>query len=363
MALPDTGITTTLVGTTLGVATRNVGNLCRSESVNKWAKNKPIQLDKVTGVTEVERQAAGYGINVQGSYDQPRGKNEYYDEPYRLGDFRGYNHQALPPVWVDIVSISGFGIPSGATAPWTLKAGSKYTIVSRFVAGEIDPYYINPKTVREKNTDVGGGYGGVAWTYRPNLTADVIVPNARVQTAGLIGGPTHSFQFTAVPYGGTGEKLRAEYVRYNGTTNNQYLTVGEEIMDPNYRSLIVIEPLALSFDHGNSPSLVYDPIENNVGYSDWIINGENVPVTVYVRAQYTHNGTGLSYDTTGADMTVAANTTVRLFNLINMQGWGVGSNSYTLSLIWLYFKDSNGNEFIVDTRTNQNLNVTVTQPI
>ncbi len=106
MALPNTGITTTLVGTTLGVATRNVGNLCRAESINKWSKWKPVNHTSVTGLTEAQFSALKYGINifelsstVGTTYNSA---NWVYNKPTsispkRLGDFRTYEHTAPVP--------------------------------------------------------------------------------------------------------------------------------------------------------------------------------------------------------------------------------------------------------------------------
>ena len=42
MALGTTSITTTLVGNTIGVASKDVGTLCSSSSINKWSKHKPV---------------------------------------------------------------------------------------------------------------------------------------------------------------------------------------------------------------------------------------------------------------------------------------------------------------------------------
>ena len=65
MALPTTGITTTLVGTTLGVGTRNVGNLCKAESVNMWSKMKPVRKSKVTPmIIPDDFQSVNYGIGI-----------------------------------------------------------------------------------------------------------------------------------------------------------------------------------------------------------------------------------------------------------------------------------------------------------
>ncbi|WP_286847095.1 hypothetical protein [Proteiniphilum sp. UBA5463] len=113
MALPDTNISTTLVGTTLGSGSRDVGTLCTHPNINKWSRWKPIRSNKVAGLVETDLENAQFGfsfpveINAGVSilsqnwvYDKPRGLA--YNEGYRLGDFRGYNHQAIIPFTISI---------------------------------------------------------------------------------------------------------------------------------------------------------------------------------------------------------------------------------------------------------------------
>lgn len=360
MALPNTGISTTLVGTTLVVATRNVGNLCRAESINKWSAHKPVRFNKEGGLTEEDFQSAKYGINpIDEAYERPRGKNETYNEPFRLGDFRGYNHQALPPVWVDVVAITGFGITTGQQPPYNLKAGQSYTIEARFVAGDIDPKYIDVTTDRIKNTSESGGYGGLAWTYRPHMTEQITIANNKVFSALTVSGATHTFTFVAVQSGGSGEVLRVEYLRYTGTTNNTYLTVGKEIMQPNYRDLITIEPIYTGFDKSFNLSLFYDSMLNAVSLSGRIYNNESFAVQVYYKCNYTHLGTNTSYTSTSPTATITANTSGISFFIENLLGWSEGTNNYRIDILWMYFKDSFGNEFILDTRSNELLSVYV----
>ncbi len=107
MALPNTNITTTLVGTTLGSSSRDVGTLCTHPNINKWSKWKPVRFNKVEGLTLADLTGVDFGLipppnntdylNVIGFkwvYARPRGGA---NEPYRLGDFRNYNNIA-PPV-------------------------------------------------------------------------------------------------------------------------------------------------------------------------------------------------------------------------------------------------------------------------
>lgn len=112
MALPTTGISTTLVRTALGESTNDIGTLCRSTNINKWSKWKPIRADNVTGIDTGILAGATYGLNISSygsvasvvsaygingglwAYLMPRGGA--VDEPYRIGDFRNYDHSSPP---------------------------------------------------------------------------------------------------------------------------------------------------------------------------------------------------------------------------------------------------------------------------
>ena len=105
--LPNSGITTTLVANELGVSTHSVSQLCTSSNINIFSKYKPVKwpYTNVDGVTDRWRSVNGNcgilvpdatslpssGPMAKWQHDKPRGGSS---EPYRLGDFRGYNHSA-----------------------------------------------------------------------------------------------------------------------------------------------------------------------------------------------------------------------------------------------------------------------------
>ena len=108
-ALPTTGITTSMVAKAIGEGSNDVGTLCKSTKINKWSKWKPIRSNKITGITEQDLQSANFGFPLQGLTDDPQDVISYdflynkprggaYNEFFRLGDFRGYNHNALAPL-------------------------------------------------------------------------------------------------------------------------------------------------------------------------------------------------------------------------------------------------------------------------
>lgn len=105
MALPNSNITTSLVKTTIGASTNNVGALCTHPKINKWSKWKPVSFNSVNGLTVANLQSVNFGlvpppsntsyasvVSGKWSYQRPAGGSS---SPYRLGDFRNYNHEAM----------------------------------------------------------------------------------------------------------------------------------------------------------------------------------------------------------------------------------------------------------------------------
>lgn len=120
MALDTTGISTTLVANTIGVSSNDVGTLCTSSKINKWSKWKPVRYNTLTGITLEQLSFVNYGLDLLSytnfnnmidamrnnlnnwNYLKPRGMATY-SEPFRLGDFRNYMHDAVNPISEDVV--------------------------------------------------------------------------------------------------------------------------------------------------------------------------------------------------------------------------------------------------------------------
>ena len=85
--LGTTNISMSAVRTLLGESSWTLSGLCTSANINKWAKYKPVRG------TYPASSNYTYGIDVEDdwAYIQP-------NSVYRLGDFRQYNHSALPPI-------------------------------------------------------------------------------------------------------------------------------------------------------------------------------------------------------------------------------------------------------------------------
>lgn len=97
------------VAAVLGVSSKDVGTLCTSTAINKWARRKPIRLvNKWDVATDAQFKTAGFGLKLpSGSsdavtaatkdYEYLRPRGSAYNEPYRITDFINYHHYALPP--------------------------------------------------------------------------------------------------------------------------------------------------------------------------------------------------------------------------------------------------------------------------
>jgi len=87
MALGTVNITMTAIRDSLGESTLRLSELCLSTLINKWSKYKPV------GGVFPQSIWGTYGLSLidsSWSYLRPRGNT--YSEPYRMGDFRGYEH-------------------------------------------------------------------------------------------------------------------------------------------------------------------------------------------------------------------------------------------------------------------------------
>lgn len=105
MALPNTGITVSLVRNTIGENKNDVGQLCTSNKINKWSFYKPITRNKLI-LTDADFYAVNDGFTAQ-SYNNAidcwnaiingsTWTHQTAESPYRLGDFRGYDHNSGP---------------------------------------------------------------------------------------------------------------------------------------------------------------------------------------------------------------------------------------------------------------------------
>ncbi len=102
----------------LGESSNDLATLCKSGNINMWAKYKPTSYAAPFPADWYKAGDGNYGLNISGSnrvttwsalvaeyaktnngygdmYKRPSGSSS---SPYRLGDFRGYNHNANPEI-------------------------------------------------------------------------------------------------------------------------------------------------------------------------------------------------------------------------------------------------------------------------
>ena len=253
MALGIDKISTTVVAQAIGAGTNDVGALCTHVNVNKWSKYKPVKgeyLHPTCGfiITSTTDQRPNVLRNYVWSYDKPTGGQL---SPFRLGDFRGYDHDVRykdKPFGIDVsyTTVGGtlyiscdFGQTTNATlaSPRYMplfvnyyfgvsvyKGATTYNLVHviskcgvnkigsnsgeliqidtstlGFVTGEI--YMIIPFISEMTFIESTGSTGGAGNANKYNLNA-VVVDSATIMKN--IGTPTYPFFFNYYAYQQTG---------------------------------------------------------------------------------------------------------------------------------------------------------------
>lgn len=133
----------------------DLGRLCTHANINKWSKYKPVRFPKDGELTEAEWKSTNYGLGSGTTGDVYSGKPIGGSiSPFRISDFVGYNHDAKPPVSVEIISVNG-----ATSAPFRIYKDEDASIEFKLIPGDIDPKDLSNETVREKILIRVGGLG------------------------------------------------------------------------------------------------------------------------------------------------------------------------------------------------------------
>ena len=117
MSLPYKGLTFEIVAKELGEKSLKLSDLCTSKNINLFAWRKPfayaankVEMDDYQAwrgraygfqlAPQIERPTSGQEL-AEMSYNPPSGGTS---EPFRLGDFRGYDHHAKSPITLNITT-------------------------------------------------------------------------------------------------------------------------------------------------------------------------------------------------------------------------------------------------------------------
>ena len=102
-------ISVSAVQSVLGAADNSIASLCQSSNINLWALRRPIVSSKLYNITDSDRKSANYGFVINGyssalslynalnngtAWKAILPNGTYPTQPCRLGDFRGYAHNA-----------------------------------------------------------------------------------------------------------------------------------------------------------------------------------------------------------------------------------------------------------------------------
>lgn len=178
MAIIDAPVSTEKVKLVLSENSNDVGTLCSSGKINMWAKYKPVRVATPKALTEEQRAAASYGLDAQPvelqypsgnnnasifenalsgtygwSYAKPTGGAQ---SPYRLGDFKGYNHACSCPFYLESVENGNLKaqVLVGCSKPSELPANNLTADVIRAIAGLESPQAAGYGLLYRKNGTV-----------------------------------------------------------------------------------------------------------------------------------------------------------------------------------------------------------------
>lgn len=180
--LGTSNITTTLVGNELGVATRNVRELCTSTNINIHAANKPTyDITKPSGFELIAKGGGNYTAQYRRLVN---------GEAHRLGDFRKYNHYANPAT-LDRVILTPANISTN---------GQTIDVAFWFNTGEIDFREYGFTHIRF--VPIYGGNG--LYNQALSIPLSEVRLNSVISNQGGAGTPYTPFQvYTSISPGGS----------------------------------------------------------------------------------------------------------------------------------------------------------------
>ena len=286
-------VSRTDVKTVLQSSENRLTYLCRLDSINPMSKNKPINYNKIGHLTDYERRGmqsdidAGYyyGVKLVGS-----GWNDFakihetkdttlftakgleWGYPSRLGDFQGYDHNAVPDIGISPLAtsvITGTKLvvtlnvaPNGTGIPY-----SEVLEATHATSGNVDSYLM--AIVTREGTS-GGGLTRLSGS-PVNLTT-TSTTNYEVQLNQAVGSyivsvllyaPQHSQELAQLPAVGEWRDLGNQAVWNN-------------------------DPIVLPNGYWHSLSI----IPNNLPYVSVISVTTN---STYIRMGYTFSASATSY--------------------------------------------------------------------
>lgn len=327
----------------LGSSSNDLGSLCQSAYINKWAKYKPVIVSQLLTTKDnwFKADANTYGFNIP-SFSSPTAVLQAYENgthhwtymkpsggmssPFRLTDFNGYNHNALAPM------------RSQATTATT------YYDTSAIGVSYITQISIDSDTVGLEDLGLGGYYmtaamftsdGTFAWIGSSGLISNEGVSNILLDPAKKTTGTTWALgKYKIVP-------MLCSY-NYSKVTNTLYqatyipIDVGK-VVDIEIKS---------------SSSLVSDKIKSitakhELGYTVTLIIKENVTAIKSATVYFVHTS-----DPSKGDSMLVGESYKTLTNLEAGKTYSffyAGNSSYSNYKAYVYADDvwvSKGLQFI-----------------
>ena len=256
MALGTTNISTILVQTALGSSSHILSILCTEEAINKWSKYKPVAGPYPASTT------GQYAIDVDANWNYIRPTNTF-----RIGDFRQYKHDALPPFELtfypgaSVVNIAGFTfaitVNENDITIENLLLNDWYLGV-KLLKEETPYWYSATYPLSERSTEIGARTVVVSGLGEGTYDWEVFVSSLPVT-----GGGEPTYHTTLPVYGSyivSGSSTITLVAPYVDVINNISGLAASFVIDGNYVDLYCLNPGEYSgvgyfYDDSNSSLL------------------------------------------------------------------------------------------------------------
>lgn len=206
-------ISVTDIRTALGQSSNDVGTLCKSSSINMLSKYKPViyaAMNTDDNPNWWKTSAGNCGINIPqlASIQNPSAQKWTYQpptggtaSPYRMSDFRNYNHNATPDL------CSGHRVPLNID----LLASTSFTIGADFTQNP------NSLSVSDLDSSMFASYFFTAVVYASDGSTNVCgSANANVANGGkTVTFPTSLFQAPIFQNGTCSCCIGLSYTKFN----------------------------------------------------------------------------------------------------------------------------------------------------
>ena len=276
------------VSSLIGAGTNDLGTLCKHANIKMWARYKPVVNASVSSSNDGKGGDGNYGFSVVtasslatlvSSFDNGMNGWAYVkpsggaSSPYRLGDFRGYNHNVLPPIG-DFANVTSHSVGTELQLTAISQITEDTTVVPLYDVAAI------------KDSNGNAPYFGVAMIMSGETSYDYVTNSERFNGAASIKIPADFFPsnkngktVTVYPIFSTAARTSASASQ--GTSKFAFV--------PNMKSLSFVLQTATA-DFNGAILATYNTAKTQISVSGTLTKNRNVTANnVYIYVKFANS--------------------------------------------------------------------------